>query len=129
MTTTMRPELEAPPQHEHLEERSQLWPATALDVPRYLAWLSKPLRPLVERFGMAVPRRGGRDHAPGDILLPSGYVAELVASSLSAPVMTTFGLDGAAYVVESGHKVDDPPRIRRVDPATGSIDFFYAAYV
>jgi glucose/arabinose dehydrogenase len=115
MTTTATP----PPQHDDIEDRSQLQPSTALDLPRYLAWLTKPVMPIVERWGMAVPRRGERGYASGDILLPDGYVAEVVATGLSAPVMTTFGPDGAAYVVESGHKVDDPPRVRRVDLTTG----------
>ncbi len=110
---------EPPPQHADLDRRSQLWPSAGIDLPRYLAWLTKPVLPLVERFGMKVPRRGSRGHVPSDILLPGGYRAEVVTTGLSAPVMTTFGPDGAAYVVDSGHKVDDPPRIRRVDPATG----------
>jgi len=104
-----------PPQHRDMERRSQLWPPTAIDLPRALAWLSKPLMPLVERYGTKVRRRGPRGFAPADILLPTGYQAEVIATGLSAPVMTTFGPDGAAYVVESGHKVDDPPGIRRVD--------------
>jgi glucose/arabinose dehydrogenase len=108
-----------PPQHRDIGRRSQLWPPTAIDLPRALAWLSKPLMPLVERFGMKVPRRGLRDFEPADILLPSGYRAEVVATGLSAPVMTTFGPDGAAYVTESGHKVDDPPGIRRIDIGEG----------
>lgn len=115
MTTT------PPPQHDDMGRRTQLWPPMALDLPRALAWLTKPLLPLVERYGKRVPRRGARGFAPGDILLPTGYRAEVVATGLSAPVMTTFGPDGAAYVVESGHKVDDPPRIRRVEPGTGSL--------
>ena len=115
MTTT------SPPQHTDMDRRSQLWPPAALDFPRYLAWLTKPVMPLVERFGKKVPRRGARGFKPGDVLLPGGYRAEVVARGLSAPVMTTFGPDGAAYVVESGHKVDDPPRVRRVDLATGEI--------
>ena len=94
---------------------------TAVDLPRYLAWATKPVLPLVQRFGMRVPRRGPRGYAPDDILLPDGYVAEVVATDLSAPVMTTFGPDGAAYVVECGHKVDDPPRIKRVDLDTGEV--------
>lgn len=110
-----------PPQHRNLGRRSQLWPPVALDLPRYLAWATKPLMPLVERFGMKVRRRGPRGYATKDVLLPGGYRADVVAKGLSAPVMTTFGPDGAAYVVESGHKVDDPPRIRRVDVETGSI--------
>ena len=104
-----------------LRGRSQLWPPIPLDLPRYLAWLTKPVMPLVERFGKRVPRRGSRGYEPGDVLLPRGYEAEIVATGLSAPVMTTFGPDGAAYVVESGHKVDDPPRIKRVDLDTGAV--------
>ncbi|MFL5749558.1 MAG: PQQ-dependent sugar dehydrogenase [Chloroflexota bacterium] len=114
MTTTTRP-----PQHEDLDDRSQLRPDMPLDLPRYLAWLAKPAMPLVERWGMRVPRRGPRGYSPDDILLPEGYTAELVATGLSAPVMTTFGPDGACYVVECGHKVDDPPRIQRIDVTTG----------
>ena len=109
-----------PPQHDDIERRGAQWPPVRMDLPRALAWATKPLMPLVERFGMRVPRRGPRGFQPGDILLPAGYSAEVVASGLSAPVMTTFGADGAGYVVESGHKVDDPPRIRRVDLATGA---------
>ena len=115
MTTT------PPPQHDDMDARSQLWPPVALDLPRVLAWLTKPFMPLVNRFGMRVPRRGDRGFRPGDVLLPAGYRAEVVATGLSAPVMTAFGPDGAAYVVESGHKVDDPPRIRRVDLGTGAV--------
>jgi glucose/arabinose dehydrogenase len=103
-----------------MDRRSQLWPPTAIDLPRALAWLSKPLMPLIERYGMKVPRRGPRGFEPADILLPNGYHAEVVATGLSAPVMTTFGPDGAAYVIESGHKVDDPPGIRRIDIGGGN---------
>lgn len=110
-----------PPQHRRFDRRSQLWPPAGLDLPRALAWLSKPLLPVIERYGKRVPRRGPRGFSPADILLPEGYRAELVAAGLSAPVMTAFGPDGAPHVVESGHKVDDPPRIRRVDPATGAL--------
>jgi glucose/arabinose dehydrogenase len=98
---------------------------TAVDLPRYLAWASKPFQPLVQRFGRRLPRRGPRGYAPEDILLPDGYVAEVVATGLSAPVMTTFGPDGAAYVVECGHKVDDPPRVKRVDLDTVSVTVFH----
>jgi len=111
-----------PPQHDpdRLERRSQLWPPAGIDLPRYLAWLTKPVMPLIERYGMRIPRRGSRGFRPDDILLPSGYRAEVVATGLSAPVMTTFDADGVAYVVECGHKVDDPPRVKRVDPGTGA---------
>lgn len=110
-----------PTRRRDFSHRSQLWPPIALDLPRYLAWLTKPVMPLVERYGKRVPRRGPRGYQPTDVLLPRGYEAELVATGLSAPVMTTFGPDGAAYVVESGHKVDDPPRIKRVDLDSGTV--------
>ncbi|HEX7346174.1 MAG TPA: hypothetical protein VF253_05245, partial [Candidatus Limnocylindrales bacterium] len=106
-------------------DRSQLWPPVSIDLPRYLAWLTKSVMPLVERYGKRVPRRGPRGYEPRDVLLPRGYAAELAATGLSAPVMTTFGPDGAAYVVESGHKVDDPPRIKRVDLDTGTVTVHY----
>ncbi|HEX5015125.1 MAG TPA: PQQ-dependent sugar dehydrogenase [Candidatus Limnocylindrales bacterium] len=115
MTTTETP----PPQHDRIGDRSQLKPSRAIDLPRYLAWLTKPAMPIVERWGMKVPRRGPRGFSPSDVLLPDGYVAEVVATGLSAPVMATFGPDGTCYVVESGHKVDDPPCIRSVDLETG----------
>ena len=115
-----------PPQLEDMDRRTQRWPPVALDLPRYLAWLTKPLLTLIDRYGKRVRRRGPRGHAPRDVLLPDGYVAEVLVSGLSAPVMTTFGPDGAAYVVESGHKVDDPPRIRRVDLAAGVVTTVHA---
>jgi glucose/arabinose dehydrogenase len=114
-----------PPQHRHMKRRTQMWPPVAIDLPRYLAWATKPLRPLVERLGPKVPRRGPRGYAPQDVLLPAGYRAEVVATGLSAPVMTTFRADGAAFVVECGHKVDDPPRIRQVNLETGELTLFH----
>ena len=118
-------ETRTPPEPPRMDDRSQLWPPVAIDLPRYLAWLSKPFLPLVERYGSRIRRAGPRGHRPADILVPEGYVVEVVATGLNAPVMTTFGPDGAAYVVESGHKVDEPPRIRRVDLATGSLAIHY----
>jgi glucose/arabinose dehydrogenase len=108
-----------------MEHRSQLTPRAGIDLPRYLAWLTKPLQPLVERYGKRVRRAGPREHQPDDILLPAGYVAEVVATGLSAPVMTTFDENGVAYVVESGHKTADPPRIRRLDTSTGATELFH----
>lgn len=114
-----------PPQLRKMDDRSQLWPPVAMDLPRVLAWATKPLIPLVERYGMPIPRRGPRGYAPRDVLVPDGYVVELVVSGLSAPVMTFFDADGAAYVVECGHKVDDPPRIRRLDVDTGETEMLH----
>ena len=89
-----------------------------LDVPTLLAVLYAPLQPLVQRIRFV--RRGSRRHDAGDILLPAGYRAELVATGFTAPVHACFGPDGEMYVTESGHKSESPPRIYRVDPATGA---------
>jgi glucose/arabinose dehydrogenase len=111
-----------PPQQDDMNRRSQLWPPAPLDLPRLLAWLTRPVMPLVKRYGRRVRRAGPRDHRPQDILLPSGYVAEVVSSGLSAPVMACFDPGGRCFVVDSGHKTDEPPRIRRVDLTTGSLE-------
>jgi len=88
-----------------------------IDVPTILSVLYKPLQPITKRLNFT--RRGSRRYAPEDINLPEGYVAELVAGDFTAPVHVCFDPDGMAYVTESGHKSDAPPRIHRVDPATG----------
>ena len=49
--------------------------------------------------------------------LPDGYVAEVVASGLTAPVHVCFDPDGVAYVTESGHKSDSAPRVSRSRPS------------
>ncbi|HET9879419.1 MAG TPA: PQQ-dependent sugar dehydrogenase [Candidatus Limnocylindria bacterium] len=91
-----------------------------LDVPTLLSVIYAPLQPLVRR--LHITRRGERRYRPEDILLPSGYVAELVAGGFTAPVHACFDDAGMAYITESGHKSDTPPRIFRVDPATGARD-------
>jgi glucose/arabinose dehydrogenase len=88
-----------------------------LDVPTFLSVLYTPLQPLVKRLRFV--RRGERRYDPGDILLPEGYRAELVAGGFTAPVHATFGPDGEMYLTESGHKADAPPRIYRLDVASG----------
>jgi glucose/arabinose dehydrogenase len=88
-----------------------------IDVPTILATLYSPLQPVVSRLNFA--RRGTRRHRPGDILLPAGYEAELVAGGFTAPVHACFDPDGNMYVTESGHKSMLPPRIYRLDIATG----------
>ncbi|HEX7172897.1 MAG TPA: PQQ-dependent sugar dehydrogenase [Candidatus Limnocylindria bacterium] len=88
-----------------------------IDVPTLLSILYRPLQPITRRLNIA--RRGSRRYAAEDINLPEGYVADLVAGGLTAPVHVCFDPEGMAYVTESGHKSDAPPRIHRVDPASG----------
>jgi len=91
-----------------------------IDVPTLLSILYAPLQPLVQRVRFV--RRGTRRFSPEDVLLPDGYRAEVVASGLTAPVHACFGPAGEMYVTESGHKSESPPRIYRVDVASGRRD-------
>ncbi|HXH20964.1 MAG TPA: PQQ-dependent sugar dehydrogenase [Dehalococcoidia bacterium] len=95
----------------------------ALDLPGWLAYAYKPVLPLLEK--LHVSRRGTREHNPADILLPEGYVAELVASGFDAPDHCCFDGQGACYVFESGHKVEQPPRILKVDPDSRTYEVFF----
>jgi glucose/arabinose dehydrogenase len=88
-----------------------------VDVPTLLSVVYAPLQPIVKRIN--IRRRGSRRHAPEDIGLPGGYAAELVAGGFTAPVHVSFDPDGNAYVTESGHKSESPPRVFRVDTSTG----------
>ncbi len=89
-----------------------------------LAYLSRPLYPLLPR--VPVKRRGPRGHATKDVLLPEGCVADVVATGFTTPVHCTFGPDGSCYVTEGGYKVETgPPRILRVDPASGEYEVFF----
>jgi glucose/arabinose dehydrogenase len=88
-----------------------------------LAYASKPLEPLVGR--MRVTREGERTFDAADILLPEGYVAELVASGFRTPVHCTFDDDGTCYVFESGYKITGPPRILEVDLRSGQWETFF----
>jgi len=96
----------------------RLKPGGAIDLPTWVAYLYKPILPILKRI--KIVRRGSRDHEPDDILLPEGYAAELVASGFSAPVHVCFDQAGTCYVTESGHKSDSPARILKVDTDTGS---------
>lgn len=94
------------------------------EVHSVLAYLSRPLYPLLRR--VTIRRRGPRGHAPKDILLPEGYVAEVVAAGFSTPVHCTFGPDGLCYVTECGFKVEaGPPRVLKVDVESGEAETFF----
>lgn len=95
----------------------------ALDLPGRLAYLYAPLLPLLKKITIA--RRGSRSHEPHDILLPEGYVAEVVAAGLNAPVHCCFDEAGFCYVSECGHKIDSAPRILKVDTRSGAVETFF----
>jgi glucose/arabinose dehydrogenase len=98
-------------------------PVTAPDLASWLAYLYKPLQPLTRRLHLH--REGRRRPDPADVLLPDGYAAEVVATGFTAPVQCCFDDAGTCYVFESGHKTDSPPRIWRVDPATGERSLYH----
>jgi glucose/arabinose dehydrogenase len=72
-----------------------------------------------------IRREGPRGYNPQDILLPEGYVAEVVASGFNTPVHCCFDDEGYGYVVESGHKIDAVPRVLKVDPRSGMWEPFF----
>jgi glucose/arabinose dehydrogenase len=88
-----------------------------------LAYLTRPLYPILRN--VTIRRRGRRGHQPKDILLPDGYVAEVVATGLNTPVHCTFAPDGTCYVVESGFKIEERPRILEVDLETGELNVVF----
>src|SRR5215207_1007685 len=92
-------------------------------LPSWLAYLYKPILPLLKKI--KIERKGGRDHNPRDILLPEGYVAEVVATGFNAPVHCTFDDQGNCYLSECGHKIDSPPRILKVNVQTGTYETLY----
>ena len=49
-----------------------------IDLPSWLAYLYKPLLPYLKQI--KIVREETRHHNPSDILLPEGYVAEVVAT-------------------------------------------------
>ncbi len=89
----------------------------------WTAYLYQPLLPLLKKI--KVHRQGRRRLEPDDILLPEGYVAEVVATGFNAPVHCCFDDAGFCYVVESGHKIESGPRILKVDTRSGSFETFY----
>jgi glucose/arabinose dehydrogenase len=89
----------------------------------WLAYVYAPILPYLKKI--KVTRAGSRDHDPGDILLPEGYMAEVVATGFNAPVHCAFNSQGHCYVSEAGHKIDSRPRILKVDVATGEYEKFF----
>lgn len=94
-----------------------------IDLDGLLGTIYKPILPLTRRI--RIRREGDRRHDPDDILLPEGYVAEVVATGLNAPVHCCFDDRGFCYVSECGHKIDSKPRIVRIDVRTGQQETFF----
>lgn len=107
--------------HSGRPARAPTWPA--LDLPSWLAYLYAPILPYLKQI--QITREGSREHNPADILLPEGYVAEVVATGFNAPVHCCFDDQGLCYVSEAGHKIDSKPRILKVDVRTGQYEPFY----
>jgi glucose/arabinose dehydrogenase len=103
---------------------SRLNPIGAVDLPSWLAYAYAPILPTLKKL-TKVRRAGPRQHNPQDILLPRGYVAEVVATGFTTPVHCCFDDQGACFVIEGGHKVDARPRILKVDLASGRYETFF----
>jgi glucose/arabinose dehydrogenase len=98
-------------------------PRKTVDLPSWLATLYAPFAPLLQKI--RIKRRGAPRHDPADILLPAGYVAELVADGLNAPVHCCFDDRGNGYVSECGHKIESRPRLVKIDLQTGEKETVY----
>jgi glucose/arabinose dehydrogenase len=92
-------------------------------LPDWLSYLYQPILPLLKRIH--IHREGPRDYKPEDILLPEGYIAEVVASGFNAPVHCCFDNEGSCYVIESGHKIEAVPRILKVDTRSGAWETYF----
>ncbi len=90
----------------------------------WLAYLYAPILPFLRKI--KITRAHGRRYNPRDILLPEGYVAEVVATGFNAPVHCSFDASGFCYVSEAGHKIDSKPRIVKVNVETGEQETFFA---
>ncbi|MBW3560739.1 MAG: PQQ-dependent sugar dehydrogenase [Proteobacteria bacterium] len=104
------------------EQRSMLNPkAPMLD--SMLAYLYSVIGPVAKKI--PITREGPRGYDPGDILVPEGYVTEVVATGFHSPVHCCFDEQGRCYVSEAGHKIDSKPRVLRVDVSTGEYETFF----
>jgi glucose/arabinose dehydrogenase len=92
-------------------------------LPDWLAYFYQPILPYLKKI--KINRSGPRGYNPKDILLPEGFVAEVVATGFHAPVHCTFDDQGYCYVSESGHKIDSKPRILKVNTQTGEYTVFF----
>lgn len=88
-----------------------------------LAYLYSVIGPVVEKI--PITRKGPRHHNTDDILLPDGFVAEVVATGFNAPVHCCFDAQGFCYVSEAGHKIESKPRVLKVDVQTGEYQTFF----
>src|SRR5438552_8547478 len=76
--------------------RARTRPGSAVDLPSWLAYAYAPILPYLKRL-ITIRRAGPREHNPRDILLPRGYVAEVVATGLNTPVHCCFDDEGACW--------------------------------
>jgi glucose/arabinose dehydrogenase len=93
------------------------------DIHALLAYATRPLYPLLRR--VTIRREGDVKRDAADVLLPDGYVAELVATGFKTPIHCCFDDRGRCYVTEAGYKIESLPRILRVDTETGAIEPFF----
>src|SRR5215210_6084885 len=99
------------------EKKTETKQKAAPMLPDWLSYLYQPILPLLKKI--KIRRQRPRNYNPQDILLPQGYVAEVVASGFNAPDHCCFDDEGYCYVIESGHKIDAAPRILKVNTQTG----------
>jgi glucose/arabinose dehydrogenase len=92
-------------------------------LPDTLAYLYKPIQPLLK--GINIRRKKTFRPDPKDVLVPHGYTVEVAANGFNAPDHCTFDDQGNCYVIESGHKITQAPRILKVDVRTGDYSTFY----
>jgi len=106
---------------------TQRGPLNAPMLDSWLAYTYAPLLPYLKRINKKfnISREGSRRHNPDDILLPEGYVAEVVATGFNAPVHCAFDDQGVCYVSECGHKIDSKPRILKVNVQTGEYETYF----
>lgn len=92
-------------------------------LPDWLSYLYTPILPMLK--GINIRRRKRIAPNPKDIHVPDGFTVEVAAFGFNAPDHCTFDDRGNCYVIESGHKITQPPRILKVDTRTGDYTTFY----